>query len=370
MLVLQKNPLPVEQKLEMYLSNSTLPTYLSHSNSVIFRMVPESTSMEMEQKQESDCTKVLVHSSDSVVQQNLVLSTFLHRFQHSSSSVEILEKEKPMHIKVLVHSSDSILQQKSELLLQNFLVSSRFRVQVQKQKPRYLLVLVHSTSIQRGMGSMFLASKFISVLQNLLPSTHQKKLKYSPSLVLQLQKNSGHTLERVPLRIYRSSRIQRSFTRFYGTLQGSGFWRRIQKQNLHWNGKSIWIYWWSRSNCCYRKCTRFSLQTYWYCRSSLPKNTIYWFWFTILVYWIDRNHSSCTTSCNTLRVQWKFCRIQNQTIPRFWYTCHIPICNSRKTRTIQCYARSLQTCWSTQRIFCSFWIRWYDWSSVHWSIRR
>ena len=111
-------------------------------------MVPESMSMEMEQKQESDSTKVLVHSSDSVVQQNLAQSIFLHRFQHSSSSVETLEKEKPMHIKVLVHSSDSILRQKSELFHQNFLVSSRFRVLVQKQKPRYLLVLVHSTSIQ------------------------------------------------------------------------------------------------------------------------------------------------------------------------------------------------------------------------------
>ena len=55
--------------------------------------------------------------------------------------------------------------------------------------------------------------------------------------------------------IYRSSRIQSSCTRFYGTLQSSGFWRRIQKQNLLWNRKSIWIYRWSRSNCCYRKCT-------------------------------------------------------------------------------------------------------------------
>ena len=151
----------------------------------------------MVQNPEADCTKVLVLCSPSVVQQNLVLSTFLHRFQHSSSSVETLEKEKPMHIRVLVHSSDSILQQKSELLLQNFLVSSRFRVLVQKQKPRYLLVLVHSTSIQRGMGSMFLASKFISVLQNLLPSIHQKKLKYSPSVVLQLQRKTGHTEELV-----------------------------------------------------------------------------------------------------------------------------------------------------------------------------
>ena len=111
--------------------------------------------------------------------------------------VETLEKEKPMHIKVLVHSSDSILQQKSELFHQNFLVSSRFRVLVQKQKPRYLLVLVHSTSTPRGMGSMFLASKFISVLQKEQLSIHQKKLKYSPSLVLQLQRKTGHTKELV-----------------------------------------------------------------------------------------------------------------------------------------------------------------------------
>ena len=170
MLVLQKNPLPVEQKLEMYLSNSTLPTYLSHSNSVIFRMVPESTSMEMEQNEGSgnssdsvnrlflhrfqhssssveilekgnQCTSG-THSSDSQVQKqkprwfNRISCyrpsswCFSYRFQHSSSSVEILEKEKPMHIKVLVHSSDSILQQKyRELLLQNFATQGLFKVQ-------------------------------------------------------------------------------------------------------------------------------------------------------------------------------------------------------------------------------------------------
>ena len=224
MLVLQKNPLPVEQKLEMYLSNSTLPTYLSHSNSVIFRMVPESTSMEMEQKQESDCTKVLVHSSDSVVQQNLVLSTFLHRFQHSSSSVEILEKEKPMHIKVLVHSSDSILQQKSELLPRTFwsLQGSGYRCRSKNQGIYWFWYI--RPQYKEGWGRCFWQASLYQCSRIYYRQPTRRNSSILLHWCFSYKRTQVTHWNGFPLRIYRSSRIQRSFTRFYGLfkVQGSG----------------------------------------------------------------------------------------------------------------------------------------------------